>query len=149
MVTIYSIFRIVSTNEEIANALMNIGTTLLMSKAQILVDLFRGIFLILLDYYESDENAAEQHQSLHTLILAEVFLYKRVTQIAELLVENGQCSVADLSEALSKLASNSVLMNALDRRQLDDTLASILNNSKIPGFLGNEQYSKIMDLRCC
>jgi hypothetical protein len=126
---------------------MNIGGTLLMSNVQILTDLFRGIFLILLDYYESDENVAEQHKNLHTLILAEVFVYKRIGQIVELLVETGQCSSADLSEALTKLASNSVLMNALDRRQLENTLAIILDNSKIPNFIGKEQYSKIMELR--
>jgi UDP-glucose 4-epimerase len=79
--------------------------------------------------------------------LAEVFVYKRMGQIVELLLGNGQCSVEELMEALTKLASNSVLMNALDRRQLDNTLANILDNSKIPTFLSNDQYAKIMDLR--
>jgi hypothetical protein len=118
-----------------------------MNKVQILTDLFRGTFLILLDYHEADEASADQHRDIHTLVLTEVFAYKRLGPIVELLLETGRCTTDQLIEALSKLASNSVLLNALDRRQLDNTLASILNNSRIPQFLGNEYYKKIMELR--
>ncbi|KAI6182955.1 Mediator complex subunit 24 [Aphelenchoides bicaudatus] len=147
LVTVYSVFRVLSTNEEVADALINIGNINLMSKVQILTDLFRGTFLILLDYHEADEVSADQHRDIHTLVLTEIFAYKRLASIVELLLETGQCTTDQLIEALTKLASNSVLLNALDRRQLDNTLASIINNSRIPQFLGNEYYKKIMELR--
>lgn len=126
---------------------MNIGNTFLMSKIQILTDLFRGIFFILLDYHEAEGSTADQHSHLHTLILSEVFVYKRLGQIVEVLLETGQCTTDQLIEALNKVAKNSVLMNALDRRQLDNTLANILDGSRLSHFLSSECCARIMELR--
>ncbi|KAI6178164.1 Mediator complex subunit 24 [Aphelenchoides besseyi] len=139
LVSVYASFRVIHTNEEIADALINIGEIMLMNRTQILVDLFRGAFLGLLE--GNGSLPPERRQ------LAEVFMYKRVCQIAELMVESNQCTVEQLHQALTKLASNSALLNALDKRQMENTFAAVLEGNKIAEFLGEEQYANLMSIR--
>ncbi|KAI6230070.1 Mediator complex subunit 24 [Aphelenchoides fujianensis] len=139
LVSIFAYFRVGMKNEEMADAIANMGEIMLMSRTQVISDLFRGSFLGLLE-----GNAA---LPLERQPLGEVFMYKRVVRIAEIMVETGLCSVEELHQALIKLVSNSALLNALDQRQMENTFATVFEGSKISEFLSEDQYTNLTTIR--
>ena len=145
LVVVHAAFRVLRSDEEIADALINVGEILLATRAEILRETFRGAFLTLLE--DANVEAADEQMRDEKRRLAEIFVYKRLPRIVECIMKVGAYSGDDLCDALFALARNGELLNALDARQMENVFLNVLNESKFAEFIGDEKLAEIVNLR--
>lgn len=130
--------------QEIADAIINVGEIMMMSRGEMLASTFRGALLTLL---ESANSTIDDEQTTERRRRAEVFVYKRLGRVVARMLDAHSCSSEDLQKFLFELARNSELLDALDCRQMENVLLNILERSKLLDQIGETKLAEIITLR--
>ncbi|KAI1721617.1 mediator of RNA polymerase II transcription subunit 24 [Ditylenchus destructor] len=117
--SIFATFRVLRSDEEIANSFLVVGKVLGMTHPQIVFDVLRSGFLIQL------ETIANQAEHRDREALSDMFVYLKLPQILLKLVEQG-VSREDILNALEKISQNSTLLNELDLKKRDNTFIYVV-----------------------
>uniref|UniRef100_A0A915DXX5 Mediator of RNA polymerase II transcription subunit 24 n=1 Tax=Ditylenchus dipsaci TaxID=166011 RepID=A0A915DXX5_9BILA len=135
--SIFATFRVLKSDEEIANSFLVVGEILGMSRPQIIFDILRSGFLIQL------ETAAGQPEQRDREALADMFVYLKVPQILLKLVDQG-VSRQDVFAALQRVSHSSTLLNELDSKKCDNTFHYIILELKQTEVLQEQQFLQLV-----
>uniref|UniRef100_A0A914D3R8 Mediator of RNA polymerase II transcription subunit 24 n=2 Tax=Acrobeloides nanus TaxID=290746 RepID=A0A914D3R8_9BILA len=133
--SIFASFRVLKSDEEMADSFLMVGETFGMSRTEIVVDIFRSGFLIQLETVERDREA-----------LVDMFVYLKIPQILLKLIEQG-VSKQEIYTALEKISNCTTLLNELDLKKCDNTLQCILDKLKSADVINEMEYENLVHNR--
>ncbi|KAF7633983.1 hypothetical protein Mgra_00006611 [Meloidogyne graminicola] len=138
--SIFAIFRVIKTADEVADTFLTVGSILSMKHEQIVEDLLRAGFLIQLETSNTCSGQREREA------LADVFVFIKLPQVLNRLIERGVQRQTILT-ALERICNCDALLDQVDAKKSDNVFRFFLDGIKKVDIINSKEHETLTKKR--